>query len=42
MEFVNVAEQDRQVLTLTDEEVKELAREALAIEDHYRRPMDIE
>ena len=32
----------RQQFSLTDEEVLELARYAMAIEDHYGRPMDIE
>jgi pyruvate, water dikinase len=41
-EFVSVGEEDRQLLSLTDEEVQELGRQALAIEDHYGRPMDIE
>ena len=30
------------LLSLTDDEVEELARHALVIEDHYGRPMDIE
>ena len=29
-------------MSLTDEEITELARQALAIEEHYGRPMDIE
>nr|WP_269453829.1 phosphoenolpyruvate synthase [Pseudoclavibacter sp. 13-3] len=41
-EFVDVPEQDRLKLSLTDDEVQELARHALAIEAHYGRPMDIE
>src|SRR4051794_41563951 len=40
--FVEVAEADRNRLSLTDDEVEELARHALTIEDHYGRPMDIE
>ena len=40
--FVDVADADRARLSLTDEEVEELARHALTIEDHYGRPMDIE
>src|SRR5690606_23516300 len=39
---VNVAEQDRRRFSITDDEVNELARYALAIEAHYGRPMDIE
>ena len=41
-EFVDVPDADRRLLSLTDAEVTELARQALAIEDHYGRPMDIE
>ncbi|WP_226343720.1 phosphoenolpyruvate synthase [Agilicoccus flavus] len=41
-EFVDVPEADRTVLSLTDDEVTELARLAVVIEDHYGRPMDIE
>ena len=41
-EFVDVPEADRRLLSLTDDEVTELARHALAIEAHYGRPMDIE
>ncbi|MGF1526528.1 MAG: phosphoenolpyruvate synthase, partial [Candidatus Competibacterales bacterium] len=37
-----VAEADRQRFCLSDEEVSSLARQALTIEDHYGRPMDIE
>jgi pyruvate,water dikinase len=39
---VEVAEGDRQRFSLSDAEVHELARQALAIERHYGRPMDIE
>ena len=35
-------ESQRGLLSLTDDEVTELARPALAIEEHYGRPMDIE
>jgi pyruvate,water dikinase len=41
-EFVDVPESERGLLSLTDGEVEELARQALTIEDHYGRPMDIE
>ncbi|SFR95373.1 phosphoenolpyruvate synthase [Microbacterium sp. cf046] len=40
--FTEVAPEDRIRLSLTDDEVVELARQALVIEDHYGRPMDIE
>jgi pyruvate,water dikinase len=39
---VDVAEADRNRFCLTDEDVVELARLALHIEEHYQRPMDIE
>ena len=41
-EFVDVDQADRSRLSLSDAEVIELARQALAIENHYGRPMDIE
>ncbi|MEO0368796.1 MAG: phosphoenolpyruvate synthase [Pseudomonadota bacterium] len=39
---VEVAPAQRQQFSITDEDVEELARQALIIEDHYDRPMDIE
>jgi len=39
---VPVADADRQRFSITDEEVDELARYAVAIEKHYGRPMDVE
>ena len=41
-EFVDVDPAERVVFSLTDEEVEELARLAVSIEEHYGRPMDIE
>ncbi|PKW27908.1 phosphoenolpyruvate synthase [Phycicoccus duodecadis] len=41
-EFVPVEAEDQRRLSLTDDEVTELARTALRIEEHYGRPMDIE
>ena len=41
-EFVDVDEADSRQFSLTDDEVEELARHALTIEEHYGRPMDIE
>jgi len=41
-EFVDVDPAERRRLSLTDDEVEELARHALVIEEHYGRPMDIE
>jgi len=40
--FVDVPVADRGLLSLTDAEVEELARQAVTIEAHYGRPMDIE
>ncbi len=39
---VDVAHADRQRFCLSDEDVMELARQAVTIEQHYGRPMDIE
>ena len=39
---VAVPERDRQRFSIADEEAYELARQALIIEQHYQRPMDIE
>ncbi|HET8986502.1 MAG TPA: phosphoenolpyruvate synthase, partial [Trueperaceae bacterium] len=39
---VPVAEADRRRFALADDDLAELGRQALAIEDHYQRPMDIE
>ncbi len=41
-EFVDVDPGERRRFSLTDDEVEELARHALVIEEHYGRPMDIE
>src|ERR1700710_727495 len=41
-EFIDVDPADRRRLSLTDDDVSELARQALKIEEHYGRPMDIE
>jgi pyruvate,water dikinase len=41
-EFIDVDPAQRRILSLTDDEVEELARHALVIEEHYGRPMDIE
>ena len=42
IEFVDVDQADRARFSLTDQEVEELARDAVIIENHYGRPMDIE
>ena len=39
---IEVPPQERQRFCITDEEVLELARQAVVIEQHYGRPMDIE
>jgi pyruvate, water dikinase len=39
---VSVTDADRRRFSISDAEVEELARYAMAIESHYRRPMDIE
>jgi pyruvate,water dikinase len=39
---VDVSEKERERFSLTDEDVHELARQAVTIEKHYGRPMDIE
>jgi pyruvate,water dikinase len=42
VETVPVPEVDRAQFALTDDEVEALARQAVIIENHYERPMDIE
>ncbi|MFB9857016.1 phosphoenolpyruvate synthase [Paenarthrobacter aurescens] len=42
VDFVPVVQEARNRFSLTDAEVEELARHAVAIERHYGRPMDIE
>ena len=42
VEFVEVPQAERGLLSLSDEEAENLARQALIIEKHYGRPMDIE
>ena len=42
VDTVNVPDADSQKFSITDEDVVELARMAVTIEDHYQRPMDIE
>ena len=39
---MDVDQADRKRLSLSDGDVTELARQALTIEEHYGRPMDIE
>jgi pyruvate,water dikinase len=42
IDFVDVDEADRGRFSILDSEVEELARDAVIIENHYGRPMDIE
>lgn len=42
VEIVEVAPKERLLFSLTEKEVERLARQALIIEQHYGRPMDIE
>ena len=42
VETIDVDTADRQRFSLSDEEVQDLAKQALIIEQHYGRPMDIE
>jgi len=39
---VDVSDEERRHFSLSDAELEELARQAIVIEDHYGRPMDIE
>lgn len=42
VEIVDIDKQDSNRFSLNDDEVQELARQAVIIEKHYQRPMDIE
>ena len=42
VDTVDVDESDCQMFCISDEDIVELARMAVTIEDHYQRPMDIE
>ncbi|MEX0337241.1 phosphoenolpyruvate synthase [Vibrio tubiashii] len=42
VDIIDTSEQERQAFSLNDEEIKELAKQAMIIEKHYQRPMDIE
>ncbi|MEM6935379.1 MAG: phosphoenolpyruvate synthase, partial [Pseudomonadota bacterium] len=42
VQTLEVPEQQRSQFSLSDDEVMELARQAVTIEEHYQRPMDIE
>lgn len=42
VQTVDISEQDRNRFCISDEQVEQLAQQALTIEEHYARPMDIE
>ncbi len=42
VEFIDVPQEQRSLLSLSDAEAEALAKQALIIEEHYGRPMDIE
>ncbi len=42
VKIIDVEERERHLFSITDAEAEELARQALTIEKHYQRPMDIE
>ncbi|ELA6779869.1 phosphoenolpyruvate synthase [Vibrio alginolyticus] len=39
---VDTSDEERNTFSLNDDEIKELAKQAMIIEKHYQRPMDIE
>lgn len=42
VDIIDTDAQERNEFSLNDEEIKELAKQAMIIEKHYQRPMDIE
>ncbi|MFN1532922.1 phosphoenolpyruvate synthase [Vibrio jasicida] len=42
VEIIDTSIEERNAFSLNDEEIKELAKQAMIIEKHYKRPMDIE
>ncbi|HCJ4665071.1 phosphoenolpyruvate synthase [Vibrio parahaemolyticus] len=40
--IIDTSEEERNTFSLNEEEIKELAKQAMIIEKHYQRPMDIE
>ena len=42
VDIIDTDTQERNEFSLNDEEIKELAKQAMIIEKHYKRPMDIE
>ncbi|HCZ9036274.1 TPA: phosphoenolpyruvate synthase [Vibrio alginolyticus] len=42
VDIVGTSDEERNTFSLNDDEIKELAKQAMIIEKHYQRPMDIE
>ncbi|CAE6932841.1 Catalyzes the phosphorylation of pyruvate to phosphoenolpyruvate [Vibrio sp. B1FLJ16] len=42
VDIIDTSDEERNHFSLNDEEIKELAKQAMIIEKHYQRPMDIE
>ncbi|TOA32235.1 phosphoenolpyruvate synthase [Vibrio parahaemolyticus] len=42
VDIIDTSEEERNTFSLNEEEIKELAKQAMIIEQHYQRPMDIE
>ncbi|WP_408686600.1 phosphoenolpyruvate synthase [Vibrio sp. TBV020] len=42
VDIIDTSSQEQNEFSLNDEEIKELAKQAMIIEKHYQRPMDIE
>ncbi|HCG7986493.1 TPA: phosphoenolpyruvate synthase [Vibrio parahaemolyticus] len=42
VDIIDTSEEERNTFSLNEEEIKELAKQAMIIETHYQRPMDIE
>ncbi|HCE2678783.1 TPA: phosphoenolpyruvate synthase [Vibrio parahaemolyticus] len=42
VDIIDTSEEERNTFSLNEEETKELAKQAMIIEKHYQRPMDIE
>ncbi|EGA71177.1 phosphoenolpyruvate synthase [Vibrio sinaloensis DSM 21326] len=42
VDVIDTSVEERNTFSLVDEEIKELAKQAMIIEKHYQRPMDIE
>ncbi|EIJ2228121.1 phosphoenolpyruvate synthase [Vibrio parahaemolyticus] len=42
VDIIDTSEEERNTFSLNEDEIKELAKQAMIIEKHYQRPMDIE